>query len=72
MSIRTKNPWRSAGSRIRRMLSTAVARSTSRPSCVSFNEMLRSMPERTMASMMRMYSSAAAWASSKLATLSPR
>ena len=31
----------------------AVARSTSRPSCVSFSEMLRSMPDATIASMMR-------------------
>ena len=54
------------------MLSTAVARSTSSPSCVSFSEMLRSMPDCTMASMMRTYSCVAASASSKLATLSPR
>ena len=40
------------------MLSTAVARSTSSPSCVSFSEMLRSMPDWTMASMMRPYSCA--------------
>ena len=33
------------------MLSTAVARSTSSPSCVSFSEMLRSMPDATIASM---------------------
>ena len=51
MSMRTKNPFASAGSRMRRMLSTAVARSTSSPSCVSLSEMLRSMPEATIAPM---------------------
>ena len=34
-----------AGSRMRRRLSTQVARSTSTPSCVSFSEMFRSMPD---------------------------
>jgi hypothetical protein len=51
MSMRTKNPLASAGSKMRRMLSTAVARSTSRPSCVSFSEMFRSTPDFTIASM---------------------
>ena len=37
---------RVAASRIRRRLSTQVARSTVRPSCVSFSERLRSTPAR--------------------------
>ena len=45
MSMRTKNPAGSARSRILRRLSTALALSTSSPSCVSFSEMLRSMPD---------------------------
>ena len=40
-----RNPAGSARSRILRRLSTALALSTSRPSCVSFSEMLRPMPD---------------------------
>ena len=49
--MRTKKPAGSARSRILRRLSTALALSTSSPSCVSFSEMLRSMPDATIASM---------------------
>ena len=49
MSMRTKKPAGSASSRIFRRLSTALARSTSSPSCVSFSEMLRSTPASMIA-----------------------
>jgi hypothetical protein len=45
---------------MRRRLSTHVARSMLRPSCVSFSEMLRSIPAASMTSIRRMYSRAAA------------
>ena len=52
MSMRTKNPWRAG--RLEDAPQVVDARSPGRrrgPSCVSFSEMLRSMPEATMASM---------------------
>ena len=51
MSNLMKKPVASALSSTRRTLSTQLARSTSRPSCVSFNEILRPMPAATTASM---------------------
>ena len=72
MSMRTKNPATSARSRILRKLSTAVALSTSSPSCVSFSEMNRSIPEAIIASITSRYSRVATVAESRLVTLSPR
>ena len=50
MSMRTKNSCFAAASRIRRRLSTQVARSMVRPSWVSFSEMFRPTPAATMVS----------------------
>ena len=72
MSIRTKNPCGCAGSTMRRRFSRHRSRSTSSPSCVSLSEMLRVMPEATIASSMWTYSPVAAAASSSVETLSPR
>ena len=72
MSMRTKKSFREAGSRIRRRLSTHVARSTSMPSWVSFSEMFRSMPDATMTSINLTYSRVAAAAPSSVFTPSPR
>ena len=71
MSTRTKKPAGSARSRILRRLSTAVALSTSNPSCVSFSETLRSMPESATAWTTARYSRVAASARSRSVTLSP-
>ena len=50
MSIRTKKPRGAAAARMRAQVVAALRPSTSSPSCVSFSEMLRSMPAATIAS----------------------
>jgi hypothetical protein len=72
MSMRTKNPCAAAGRHDAPQVVVQARDPTSSPSCVSFSEMFRSMPEATMRSMMRRYSAVAASASSVVVTLSPR
>ena len=71
LSMRTKNPCSTAGSRTRRRLSIAVARSMSRPICVSFTEMLRLIPALAAARIRSAYARAAASAVSIDVTDSP-
>jgi hypothetical protein len=72
MSIRTKNSRAAPASRIRRRLSTDVARSIVSPSCVSLSETLRVIPAAAMRSITARYARVAASASAIVPTLSPR
>jgi hypothetical protein len=72
MSMRTKKSRAAAASRMRRRLSTQVARSIVSPSCVSFSDTLRSIPDAAIASRMATQARVAASAAAIDATLSPR